>query len=110
MQLSSFVRASFLAAVFAVVTSPLAAQVLSIDQGSVLTAGSSARVSYSDPSQAGQDVTVAVTGGFPVPTTEYLTITLDASGKGSTPWTVPSLWRFARFNCSNAIELHCLIR
>ncbi len=110
MQLSSVGRASLLAAGFAVATSPLAAQVLSIDQGSVLTAGSTARVSYSDPSQAGQDVTVAVTGGFPVPTTEYLTITLDAKGKGSIPWTVPSHWRTVVFSGSGSEAVTCLIR
>ncbi|MBL8755617.1 MAG: hypothetical protein JNK15_20140 [Planctomycetes bacterium] len=103
-------RIPFFATVFAFALAPLAAQAIRVDQGSVLTAGSTATITYTDPSKAGQDVTVTVTGGFPVPFTTNLTITLDANGAGSTEWLVSSLWRIVRFNGPNAVEVTCAIR
>jgi hypothetical protein len=106
---STITRVSVLATLFAFAAVPLAAQTITIDEGCVLTAGSTVQVAFSDPSKAGEDVTVTVTGGFPVPTSTTLTITLDENGEGSTSWVVSTLWRSVSFTGSGAPEVVCAI-
>lgn len=85
--------------------SALRAQSLVVNPGDVLTAGSQAEITYSNPALAGQKVTVEVSGGFPVPSTQQVTIQLDADGNGVGSWTVTSDWRSARFNAPSVQEV-----
>ncbi len=71
-------------------------QSLSVDYS--LSPGDKANISYSDPSRAGQTITVDIDDGtFPVPETDSVQITLDAAGNGSTTWDVED-WDQANFN------------
>lgn len=95
-----------LAAILAALTaSGLSAQTLVVSPGDVLVAGSKATITYSNPALADQKVTIEVSGGFPVPSTEVVTIQLDANGKGVGTWTVTSEWRSARFNAPGVVEV-----
>ena len=69
-----------------------------------LTAGSSAEISFSDPSLANQTVLVEIDDGGVISTRfEYVTVQLDSNGNGSGSWTVPeSGWRRANFNAPNS--------
>ena len=98
-------KTQVLAAVFAAVLfSPFVrAQTLTVTPDPVLTAGDTAKISYSDPQRAGQTVVVTVTGGFPVQTIE-IPIPLGSDGSGSGTWTVLS-WHSASFNAPGVPEL-----
>jgi hypothetical protein len=95
-----------IAAILAVLTAAgLSAQTMVITPGDGLVAGSEASITYANPALANQKVTVEVSGGFPVPSTEVVTIQLDANGKGVGKWTVTSEWRSARFNAPGVQEV-----
>ena len=89
-------------------TSTLAAQTLTVDPGDVIPAGSTATVSYTDTSRAGQTIVVTVVGGVP-PTQQEIFITLDAKGKGSAPWTAPANWPSAYFTGPGGASLRVAI-
>jgi microcompartment protein CcmK/EutM len=80
------------------------AQSLSVTPGGSLTAGSTADVTYDNPSLAGTTVVVTITGGFPVTSTIELSIALDSAGHGTAKWVVLS-WSSATFNAPGAHEL-----
>lgn len=86
----------------------LVAQTLTVDPGGVIPAGSTATVSYTDASRAGQTIVVTVVGGVP-PTQQEIFITLDAKGKGSAPWTAPANWPSAYFTGPGGASLRVAI-
>ncbi len=94
MTATSFVRRAAAAVLCSILSSSLFAQVLTVPP---LTAGTTARVSYSNPSFAGKRIVITVTGGTPS-TTHEIFVDLDASGNGSKSWLVPSSWVLATFN------------
>ena len=63
--------------------------------GPVISAGSNVQVSYSDPGQAGQTVTVDIVNGSGG--TSSVEITLDPQGHGTASWPVPEDWFVAFF-------------
>ena len=70
-----------------------------------LVAGGEAVIEYSDPTKAGQTVTVTIVGpGFPAPQVETVTIPLDAHGIGAVKWPVPH-WPWALFEAPGCREL-----
>jgi len=70
-----------------------------------LTQGGSATVSYSDPSKAGESVTVDIDNGSRRnPETTSVVIELDANGEGTVIWQVPN-WSQANFNAPGAAEV-----
>jgi hypothetical protein len=85
-------------------SSSLVAQNLRITPGGVLHPGTTAQVNYRDPQRAGQTIAVTVTGGFPVPVTQEVLITLDDKGNGTGQWAVPAGWRNAKFNAPGCSE------
>lgn len=71
--------------------------------------GSPATVSYSDPSKAGQTITVDVDNGSSRnPETDTIVIELDANGEGSATWQVPD-WGSASFNAPGVPEISTVI-
>ncbi len=75
-----------------------------------LTAGGSATVTYSDPSQANQSIVVDIDNGMQRGTqTSTLVIELDEHGEGSAVWEVPTTWFLANFNAPNVAEIGCMI-
>jgi hypothetical protein len=66
---------------------------------SQLHVGDKALISYSDPTRAGQTITVNInSGGIGLePIVVQLTLHLDQSGKASTAWLVPD-WFLANFS------------
>jgi hypothetical protein len=99
--LRSFVFAS----IVALVAAEGRAQRIAVDPGGVLVGGGSANVTFDDPSKAGQTVVVTASGGFPVVTVIEIVIVLDAKGKGTASWPVPTNWRGATFNGPGAAEV-----
>jgi len=76
---------------------------LTVGPGEVLTAGGTAKISYSDPTSPGANVLVEIDdGALPYPHTVYVVITLDAEGVGSASWSVPDSWGIANFMAPNA--------
>lgn len=65
-----------------------------------LVPGSEANISHNDPSRAGHTVLVEIDNGSILnPQYDYVLITLDQNGNGSTTWTVPSQgWNRANFH------------
>lgn len=84
-----------------VMSSALAAQSLSVPDN--LNVGQVAAIVYSDPTRAGQVVTVEITSGGLIPLTESITITLNENGVGAAGWTVPS-WGKATFTAPNVVD------
>jgi hypothetical protein len=82
------------ALLFAFLATGAVAQTLTISPGTVVSEGTTVGFDYADPSQAGATIVVTVTGGTP-PTTDSITITLDASGNGSGKWKAANGWRKA---------------
>lgn len=75
----------------------------------VLNVGDQATISYSNPSLAGQLVTIRIDNGSRSNRIETtITIQLDADGKGVATWTVPD-WEFANFNATGVGEVNCPI-
>ena len=96
--MSSSIMRAVTAATFALFVSSVAmAQTLTVTPGPVLPRGGNATISYEDPTRAGLQIAIVITGGFPEGSTT-VTITLDNTGKGSFDWTVPNGWRNASFN------------
>jgi len=81
-----------------------AAQVITVNPSTSLTAGSTATISYANASLANQEVTIEISGGFPVPQFQTITIQLDETGKGSGTWTV-ARWRNAFFDAPGALPV-----
>jgi hypothetical protein len=80
------------------------AQKINVPAGT-LTAGNEIVISFEDASKAGTTITVTITNeGYPTPQVQYVEIVLDASGKGSAGWTVPTGWWMAFFNAPDATE------
>jgi hypothetical protein len=77
------------------------AQVLTVTPGVVLTAGDIAKVTYVNVALANQEVTIEVSGGFPIPQFHTIKIQLNALGVGSGEWTVAN-WRNAYFDAPGA--------
>jgi hypothetical protein len=88
----------------ALLTPSLAAQRLSVSPGSVLKAGDTATITYTNASMAGQSVTVTVTGGFPAVTVEVL-MQLNERGEGTGTWVVNGKWMSAHFNAPGVHEV-----
>lgn len=100
--------AAALFALFSTLTAT--AQTLRIDPNSTLQAGQTVTLAYSNPNLAGQQVTIEISGGFPVVTTETVVITLDSDGRGTGSWTANSAWYSAGFNAPGVAEVTRLIR
>ncbi len=79
------------------------AQTLSVSPSPVLTVGQTATVTYKDPARANTQITVEISGGFPLQT-HLLRITLDGDGKGSGTWTVAD-WVSAYFDAPGVTSL-----
>lgn len=76
---------------------------------STLHVGDKALISYSDPTRAGQTITVNITSGGELQISlAQLTIHLDQSGRGSMPWLVPA-WMVANFNAPGANQVSMVI-
>jgi len=82
-------------------TAAASAQVITVTPGVVLTAGAAAKVTYVNVALANQEVTIEISGGFPIPQFQTLKIKLNASGVGSGDWTVAN-WRNAAFDAPGA--------
>ena len=88
-------------------TSSLTAQ--SVEVPTVLTAGTAVTIGYVNPGMAGQTVLIDVDNGMRRNTqTAVIEITLDANGRGTVSWQVPS-WLGANFNAPEAAEQHAPI-
>jgi len=76
------------------------AQQLTLSESGVLQAGESIKVEYSDPSRAGDTVTITISNGDIDPLYEEVSfdVTLDASGKATIEWTVDGEWDHAVFS------------
>lgn len=105
MQIGKAVRVFALLGCLSSLAAGVAAQKIAVKPGDVLVPGETAEIQYTNPSLAGQTVTIQVSGGFPTPAVETVTITLDADGVGSGKWLVRSDWRSARFNGPDAQEV-----
>ncbi|MBK8979956.1 MAG: hypothetical protein IPM29_29000 [Planctomycetes bacterium] len=96
------IRSLFAVAAIALTGSfqPLTAQgQLTVNPG-VLVAGDDAVITFSDPSKAGETVTIEIdNGSFVNPRSSSVEIRLDDSGTGSARWTVPDdpYWIGAHF-------------
>ncbi|MEZ6036375.1 MAG: hypothetical protein R3F29_02765 [Planctomycetota bacterium] len=88
-------RAAIGSIAFSLFASSLFAQQMTIDPSGYLPAGGMATVDYSNPSLAGQEVVIVVTGDDN--TTVQITIQLDAQGNGKGTVNVSSTWRSAEF-------------
>lgn len=72
---------------------------------SVLTQGSSATITYSNPALAGQAVIIHVDNGLRRnPLTATIELQLDENGVGTAVWVVPA-WDMAKFNAPNVPEI-----
>lgn len=69
-----------------------------------LRSGGAASISYTNAAKANSTVTVFVTGGFPVPTTQEVVIQLDAQGHGVGTWQVAN-WRSATFSAAGVGDI-----
>ncbi len=75
----------------------------------VLSAGKSATITYVNPGMAGQTVLIEIDNGMcRNPQTATIEMQLDASGRGTASWTVPS-WCFANFNAPGVAEVSCAV-
>lgn len=89
-------RLAVLSALF-LFSAAASAQQITVTPGTVLTAGNTAKVTYSNPALANQTVTIEIGGGFPIPEFQTIKIRLDGTGKGSGDWTVAN-WGSACFS------------
>jgi len=86
-----------------------AAQKMTVTGGGVLQVGQPIQVTYSDPSRAGQTVSVRVDNCNPdQPTVQTVSILLDAQGNGLGQWTVLNWWSVA-FNAPGVREIMCCV-
>jgi hypothetical protein len=92
---ANLVRRACAAFLFVLLSSSLLAQTITVPASAA--AGSDISVQYHNPGLAGQQVVILVQGGVPSVTRE-IPITLDANGKGSATWTVPTGWTLASFD------------
>lgn len=88
----------------------LSAQKLTVGPTGMIPAGSAVTLEYSDPSKAGQDIVIEVSGGFPTPSIEKVTIHLDAAGKGRATWNANGAWLTAGFNAPGCNEIVRMIQ
>ncbi len=93
----------------ALITATAEAQSMRVSPGGVLVAGQTATITYSNASLADTDVTIEVTGGFPVPVQQTVRIHLDAKGNGTGSWLVVG-WSSASFNGPDVREVALPIR
>ncbi len=105
MSVASFCRRLAAAFVFTSLIGALGAQVLSVGNGGSLQGGTSTTVGYSDPARGGQTIVVTITSNGPSPVTQEHFLTLNADGRGSFSWPVPSSWDKAYFNAPGANEV-----
>ncbi len=84
---------------------PAVAQTISVPPGP-LAAGSSITIGFVDPARAGTTVVIGISNGS---NSESVSITLDASGKGSGSWVVAG-WIGAVFTCDPADSVERLIK
>jgi len=85
---------------------PLAAQSASLNvEPQTLTEGQAAKITYSNPAKAGQNVLTEIDNGRRRDTvTVFVEMTLDATGSGTVMWVVPD-WQGAKFNAPGATEV-----
>ena len=91
------------ALLFSFLAAGAAAQTLTITPGGFVTPGSTVNLSYDDPARANQTIVVTITGGNP-PRIEAVPIQLDADGKGTGNWKVPTGWRKGFVNAPGCQE------
>lgn len=82
---------------------------LSVNPSPVMAPGTTATITYSDPSKAGVTIGVVVKGGYPV-VEQLVSVTLDANGVGTGTWTAPSGWTAATFLASDANSVRVTIQ
>ncbi|MCB9877579.1 MAG: hypothetical protein H6835_08275 [Planctomycetes bacterium] len=71
----------------------------------VLTSGSMATITYSDPSRAGQTILVTIDNGMRrTPEVQTVEIVLNENGVGTANWLVPA-WDGAKFNADGVAEV-----
>lgn len=69
-----------------------------------IAVGQTISIGYSDPSRAGQAITVKIdNAGYPVPVVILVEITLNREGNGRADWVVP-VWLVANFNAPGVDE------
>jgi hypothetical protein len=85
---------------------PLAAKSASLNvEPQTLTEGQTAKITYSNPAKAGQNVLIEIDNGRRRDTvTVFVEMTLDATGSGTVMWLVPD-WQLAKFNAPGATEI-----
>ncbi|MFN3242331.1 MAG: hypothetical protein ACE37K_12545 [Planctomycetota bacterium] len=90
-----------------VLTSMATAQQLNLGTSGVLQAGETVKIEYSDPSRAGETITITISNGAAAPFDEEVSIdvTLDANGQGTVEWVVDGDWDRAYFYGPGAAEL-----
>ena len=101
MSCSTYVRGFAAVSALFLFAATAAAQVITVDPSTLLTAGDPATITYTNVNLANTEVTIEISGGFPVPEYQTLKIKLDATGKGSGTWIVAN-WCTAYFDAPSA--------
>ena len=91
------------ALLFSFLAAGAAAQTLTITTTGTVIPGSEVKFDYDNPSLANQTIVVTVTGGNP-PRVDAIPIQLDADGKGTGNWKVPTGWRKGFVNAPGCQE------
>ena len=99
----SLLGRSATALLFSLLAAGAAAQTLTINTTGTVVPGSEVTFNYHSPSHANQTIVVTVTGGNP-PRVDAIPIKLDADGKGSGKWKVPTGWRKGFVNAPGCAE------
>lgn len=85
-------------------TALASAQSMSVSGGAVLGAGDQVQITYENRARANGSVVIHIDNGeFPTPTFAEVIIQLDAQGKGTGTWVVPSWWT-VHFNADGVRE------
>jgi hypothetical protein len=108
MLMKNFVRRGIAGILFALVTAAVNAQGQLKVTPDNPAPGQCVTIEYSNPAMAGMTITVDIDDGGCPPCTDHVKIPLNAAGKGSVNWIVPS-WYCAIFNAPQAAEVTILI-
>lgn len=102
-------KRALVAFAFAVCAPLSMAQVINVPggNGSSVAPGASIKVSFSDPSRAGETIRITVSNNEEKPDyeEEVIEVTLDENGEGEATWVVVSTWYEAAFFGEGAAEV-----
>jgi len=98
---------ALVAIAFAILAPLSVAQVITVTPSGSVTGGETVTVGFSDPSRAGQTITIYVSNGEPPPFDEEIEIKieLDVDGNGSAKWVADGGWEQAIFSGGEAARV-----